>query len=129
MTRADEAVGKILDELERLKLDDNTIVIFSSDHGSLMPIVSQESIGWRSHYYYEHTYQTDPPRSPIPKTEGIRTTRWKYVRDPEVNPVYEQLFDLEMDPLEQFNLATSAEHAERRQQLREMCIADRKALR
>ncbi len=196
VTRADEAVGKILDELERLKLDDNTIVIFSSDHGSLlgdhglsgkwlmyensirvpmilydprvdkklaggrrnemvlsidlaptmlalagiippvsmqgknlMPIVKRESIEWRSHYYYEHTYQTDPPRSPIPKTEGIRTTRWKYIRYPEVNPVYEQLFDLEMDPLEQFNLASVAEHGERRQELRDMCNADRNSLR
>ena len=96
---------------------------------NLMPIVKQESIEWRSHYYYEHTYQTDPSRSPIPKTEGIRTTRWKYIRFPEVNPVYEQLFDLEMDPLEQFNLASVAEHAERRNELREICNADRKSLR
>lgn len=35
VTRADAAVGAILDELKRLGLDDNTVVIFSSDHGSL----------------------------------------------------------------------------------------------
>jgi hypothetical protein len=96
---------------------------------NLMPIVKREPNEWRSHYYYEHTYQTDPPRSPIPKTEGIRTTRWKYIRYPEVSPVYEQLFDLEMDPLEQINLASVADHEAQLKELREMCNADRKALR
>jgi arylsulfatase A-like enzyme len=196
VTRADVAVGKILDELERLKLNDNTIIIFSSDHGSLlgdhglsgkwlmyensirvpmilydpradkklaggrrnemvlsidlaptilalagvlpppsmqgknlMPIVQQEPIEWRSHFYYEHTYQTDPPRSPIPKTEGIRTTRWKYIRYPEVSPVYEQLFDLDSDPLERSNLALVAEHQGRLVELRKMCNEDPKLLR
>ena len=177
VTRADAAVGVILDALERLGLDDNTVVIFSSDHGSLlgdhglsgkwlmyensirvpliiydprvdlkqasqrrdemvlsidlaptmlalagitppvamqgknmMPLVQREPIEWRSHFYYQHTYNTEPPRSPIAVTEGIRTQRWKYIRYPETNPVFEQLFDLEADPLEQTNLASRAEH-------------------
>jgi len=196
ITRADQAVGKILDELERLKLDDNTILIFSSDHGdllgdhglsgkwlmyegsirvpmivydprvdkkfagtrrdemvlsidlaptilslaglgvpesmqgnNLMPLVNHDSVPWRKHYYYEHTYQTEPPRSPIPKTEGIRTERWKYIRYPDTVPVYEQLFDLESDPLEQKNLALLGEHAQQLSELRTQCDQEPTMLR
>jgi arylsulfatase A-like enzyme len=196
ITRADQAVGKILGELERLKLDDNTVVIFSSDHGSLLgdhglsgkwlmyensirvpmiiydprvdqklagtrrdemvlsidlaptllalaglvapqsmqgksmvPMVKNESVSWRQHFYYEHTHQTERPRSPIPKTEGIRTTRWKYIRYPDIVPVAEQLFDLENDPLERKNLASIAEHSQRLAELRELCENERKTLR
>jgi arylsulfatase A-like enzyme len=196
ISRADQAVGKILDELERLKLDDNTVVIFTSDHGSLMgdhglsgkwlmyegsirvpmivvdprvdkkfagtrrnemvltidlaptmlslagltppstmqglnmaPLISHQSLEWRKHYYYEHTYQTEPPRSPIPKTEGIRTERWKYIRYPDTVPVYEQLFDLESDPIERKNLATQQEHASQLSSLRALCDNESAALR
>ncbi len=196
VTRADQAVGKILDALVRFKLDDNTVVIFTSDHGSLlgdhgltgkwlmyensirvpmiiydprvdkkhagtrrdemvlsidlaptllslaglvppesmqgrnmMPIVKREPVVWRQHFYYEHTYQTEPPRSPIPKNEGIRMTRWKYIRYPEATPVYEQLFDLESDPLEQTNLALVAEYGTRLAELRFMCTEAPKSLR
>ena len=196
VSRADQAVGQILDALERLKLDDNTVVIFSSDHGSLlgdhglsgkwlmyensiripmiiydpridkklagtrrdqmvlsidlaptilslagleppksmqgenmMPLVKREQVAWREHYYYEHTYQTDPPRSPIPKTEGIRTTGWKYIRYPETHPVFEQLFDLDSDPLEQKNLATLANHSKRLAELRTLCDQEPTRLR
>jgi len=37
----------------------------------------------------------------IPMSEGVRRTRWKYVRYIEQSPVYEQLFDLEADPFEE----------------------------
>ncbi len=188
ITRADQAVGEILDELERLKIDDNTIVIFTSDHGSLLgdhglsgkwlmyensirvpmivydpridkkfagtrrdemvlsidlaptmlalaglkppesmqgrdlgPILMRDPIDWREHYYYEHSYQTNPPRSPIPKSEGIRTQRWKYIRYPDVVPVYEQLFDLDSDPLEKNNLALLEEHSRPLNDLRALC--------
>ena len=188
VTRADTAVGEILTELARLNLDDNTVVIFSSDHGSLlgdhglsgkwlmyensirvpliiydprvdskigtgrrdemvlsidlaptilalagveppdsmqgenvMPIVQQQPPEWRTHFYYEHIYDTNPPRSPIAKSEGIRTRRWKYIRYPDVDPVYEQLFDLKADPLERKNLASIAEHAVVLSQLRTQC--------
>jgi arylsulfatase A-like enzyme len=191
VTRADAAVGAILDELGKLGLDDNTVVIFSSDHGSLlgdhglsgkwlmyensirvpliiydprldpqqaagrrdemvlsidlaptmlalagieapngmqgenvMPIVKQEPTAWRSHFYYQHTYNTNPPRSPIAKTEGIRTQRWKYIRYPETDPVFEQLFDLKADPLEQTNLISLVEHKAVLSRLRTICDED-----
>jgi arylsulfatase A-like enzyme len=201
ITRADQAVGKILDTLERLKLDDNTIVIFTSDHGSLLgdhglsgkwlmyensirvPMIvanplaaksvegtrrnemvlsidlaptllaiagiqapasmqgksmlplmervssDQSPNGWREHYYYEHSYQTAPPRSPIPKTEGIRTTRWKYIRYPDTTPVFEQLFDLENDPLERVNLVSVSQHQNQLADLRTLCDSEPGRLR
>ena len=36
MTGVDDNVGRIMDELKRLGIENNTIVIFSSDHGALM---------------------------------------------------------------------------------------------
>ena len=56
-------------------------------------------------------YNTQPPRRPIAKSEGVRTERWKYIRYIERDPQYEQLFDLKSDPGEERNLATLAEHA------------------
>ncbi len=190
VTRADSAVGEILDELKRLKLDQNTIVIFSSDHGSLLgdhglsgkwlmyensiripliiydprspvegstqprdqmalsidlaptmlsfagieppasmqgrdltPILRDSNTPWRDEFYYEHVYTPDPPRSPIAVTEGIRTERWKYIRYPNTEPVYEQLFDLEHDPLELKNLIDNAEHEGTLNRLRKLCDA------
>ncbi len=175
-------------ELKRLKLDHNTVVIFTSDHGSLlgdhglfgkwlmyensikvpliifdpritskvasgrrdeialgidlaptmlslagiaapaamqgrdlMPIVRRESTKWRSEFYYEHTYNTNPPRAPIAKCEGIRNMRWKYTRYPDSEPLFEQLFDLDADPLEQTNLAGDPEQAELLNELRSKC--------
>lgn len=191
VTRADSAVGEIIDELERLGLGDNTVIIFSSDHGSLLgdhglsgkwlmyensirvpliiydprvdterarrscdemaltidlaptmldlagitvpaemqgkslrPIIEREPVSWRSHFYYQHTYTTDPPRSPIAVTEGVRTQRWKYIRYPEVDPVFEQLFDLQTDPLERTNLAASPDQAVTLSRLRALCVQD-----
>lgn len=49
MTGVDENVGRILDELKRLNLFDNTIVIFTSDHGICMG--AHEQTG--KNIYYE----------------------------------------------------------------------------
>jgi arylsulfatase A-like enzyme len=189
VTRADQAVGEILAALDRLNLDDNTVVIYSSDHGSLlgdhgltgkwlmyensirvplivydprpnqslaktrnelvlsldipativalaglpvppsmdgkdlMPLVRNETPPWRSIFYYEHTYtpEKESNRPPIPRTEGVRGERWKYVRYPDQEPVYEQLFDLQNDPLEQSNLIGEAEHQQIAGELRTLC--------
>jgi len=75
------------------------------------PLLRGEPIEWRSEWFYEHTYNTKPPRRPIAKSEGVRTERWKYIRYIERDPVYEQLFDLKSDPGEERNLAGSSEYA------------------
>ena len=190
ITRADQAVGEIWAALQRLKLDDNTVVIYSSDHGSLLgdhgltgkwlmyensirvPLIihdprikesmrrasdelvlsldipativalagqpvpesmdgkslirlmGNENRQWRSSFYYEHTYTPeDRRRAPIPRTEGIREKRWKYVRFPDETPVYEQLFDLQNDPIERRNLIDVTAHQDVASRLRTLCDA------
>lgn len=68
---------------------------------SLVPLLHDDHVGWREEFLYEH--RIDIPT--IPKSEGVRTTRWKYVRYTETDPMVEQLFDLETDPLEERDLA------------------------
>jgi arylsulfatase A-like enzyme len=195
ITRADLAVGRLLDALKSHGLDDNTVVIYSSDHGSMLgahglsgkwimheesirvpliiydprlpssqrgrrcdkmaltidlaptmlaladveipdamqgrdltPLVRNARVDWRSEWYYEHTYNTRPPRRPIVKVEGVRTERWKYIRYPEIKPVAEQLFDLENDAMERENLVGDATQANVLDKLREQCDEYREIL-
>ena len=76
----------------------------------LGPLLRNEPTEWRSEWFYEHTYNTKPPRRPIAKSEGVRTERWKYIRYIEREPLYEQLFDLKRDPGEERNLAPLSEY-------------------
>jgi len=71
------------------------------DGRSVMPLVRGERVKPREDWFYEHLFKH--PR--IPKSEDVRTERWKYVRFVEFDPPYEQLFDLKQDPLELHDLA------------------------
>lgn len=188
----DHAVGRIVSELDRLGFAENTVIIFSSDHGQFLgeyglagkwyphepsihipliiydPRLSKEQRGtrrndfalsidiaptilelahvpapdrmqgqslmnvvndqtpsdWRQEFYYEHHF--DPPWEGmfIPRNEGIRTHRWKYIQYIDSRPLFEELYDLDTDPHETVNLANRPEHAERtegfRTQLKQM---------
>ncbi len=96
----------------------------SMQGASLMPLVESRSIPWRKEWYYEHTY-AHPPQHPIPRTEGIRTDRWKYIRYTDYQPPVEQLFDLASDPHEQHDLASRAEDAQALDRLRRRCDESR----
>ena len=84
---------------------------------SLLSLVRGEAVDWRKDFFYEHLYE----RETIPKSEGVRTERYKYVRYFERNPVYEQLFDLDADPNETTNLATDPALESVLQALRSRC--------
>jgi len=60
----------------------------------------------------------------IIRSEGYRTTRWKYIRwiDRDVNN--EELYDLHADPLEERNLAGSADNGAVLRETRERCGSD-----
>lgn len=86
---------------------------------SLVPLLKDEAVEWRKDFFYEHLYE----RETIPKSEGVRTERFKYVRYFERNPVYEQLFDLATDPNEVKNLESDPAHERTLAVLRARCDA------
>ena len=92
---------------------------------SLAPIVGGSDQTLRDHWYYEHFYEH---HGSIRPTEGVRTRKWKYIRFPKENPVYEQLFDLSNDRYELNDLARDADHKAMLRRLRRHCDAYRREL-
>jgi arylsulfatase A-like enzyme len=176
VTGMDREVGRIVAELEKLGLADDTIIIFTGDNGyffgehgladkwylyeesirvplivvdpslpkeqrnrtidamtlnidlaptmldyagvaipksmqgeSIRPLVRGETPPWRKDWFYEHHTAVKI----IPPSEGVRTTRWSYLRwlkDAD-HPV-EELYDLQADPLQERNLSAQPAHQE-----------------
>ncbi|MCU0784148.1 MAG: sulfatase-like hydrolase/transferase [Verrucomicrobia bacterium] len=193
--RTDLAVGRVLQALKDLKLETNTVVIFTSDNGSmwgahglsgkwnmyeesirvplmirdprlsasargqrsqmalnidiaptivalaglsvpsamqginLLPILSDPKLPTRADWYYEHDVGTKSQGKPLPRCEGVRTERWKYIRYKDTKPLQEELFDLHNDPLEDHNLAKEKTHAATLAKMSARCDELRKALR
>lgn len=94
----------------------------------LRPVLRDSAARVHTDWYYEHVY-SDPARRPIPKTEGVRTEQWKFIRYPDTRPVVEELFDLHADPREERNLAGVAGHAAKLDDLRSRCDAYRGSLK
>ncbi len=69
---------------------------------SLLPVLADPGVPGRTEWFYEHPFE----HARIPKNEGTRTERWKYIRYTESDPLFEELYDLEADPHEERNLAT-----------------------
>jgi arylsulfatase A-like enzyme len=86
---------------------------------SVLPLVRGERGGWRDDFFCENHFAVREQHYPL--IEGLRTARWKYVRYPEMTPVYEQLFDLDRDPLEVDDLARSPQGREVLSSLRKRC--------
>jgi arylsulfatase A-like enzyme len=179
----DMVVGRIRDELARLGLDGNTVIIYTSDNGyflgergyadkwlmyepsirvplvvfdprapradrglvrrdmvlnidlgptfmdlagiavprqvqsrGLKPLLGRRSQAWRSAIFCEELW--DHPE--IPRSECVRTERWKYIQYPG-HPEYVELFDLASDPDEKRNLAGDPGYACVLAELRERC--------
>ena len=74
---------------------------------SLVPLLLGETPAWRTDFLYEHRMD----HVDIPKSQGVRDTRWVYARYDEQQPVYEQLFDLQQDPFQLHNLSNDEAHA------------------
>ena len=187
----DAAVGRIVQRLQAKGFADNTILIFSSDHGqflgeygfagkwyphevsirvplivydprltearkgmrssdialsidraptmlelagiqppavmqgrSLVPVYQEKTpADWRKEYYYEHYFEPDPSWNMyIPRNEGIRTEDWKYIQYIDIEPPYEELYDLTQDPHEMNNLASDPAQLDRITKFRDQLI-------
>lgn len=69
---------------------------------------------WRSDCLYHHHFKH--PR--IPRSEGVISSDWKYIRWLDGNPGFEELYDLRDDPWETVNLAFDRRHVETREAMR-----------
>lgn len=92
---------------------------------SLVPLLRGEQVPWRHEFFYEHLFE----HRTIPRNEGVRTERYKYIRYIDVEPPYEELYDLENDPDEAVNLVDSPDHQDVLLQMRAKWESWRTALR
>jgi arylsulfatase A-like enzyme len=189
--RADMAVGRIMAALREQGFDQNTVVLFTSDNGSmegahrlvgkwnmyeesirvpliirdprlpaalrgrrsqmalnidlaptvlalagipipttmqgrdLQPVLRDPGAKGREDWYYEHDiagFEKSKGR-PLPRCEGVRTERWKYIRYKDTHPLQEELFDLHADPQEERNFLNDAKYAEMLAGFRSRCDA------
>ena len=182
ITGVDIQIGRILDEIRKRGVEDNTLIVFTSDNGlitgehsitgiwlmyepsirlpliiydprrpeesrgkavselalnvdygptlldlagveipaamqgrSLVPLLRGNSQDWPRDFFYEHYFRPSGLKTNennIPRSEGLRSERWKYVHYFDERPTYEQLFDLAKDPHEVNNLAGNPRHDE-----------------
>jgi arylsulfatase A-like enzyme len=68
---------------------------------SLTQLYRDGGADWREGFYYEHLL----PAPIIPRSQGIRTQRYKYLLYPDSPEKYEEVYDLDSDPLEKNNIA------------------------
>lgn len=82
---------------------------------SLVPLLrGQKPQDWRTDFFYEHLFE----RNNIPKSEGVRTERYTYVRWFEQKPVVEELYDHVVDFEQVKNLIADPKFADVRDRLR-----------
>lgn len=82
---------------------------------SLIPLLKGKApTDWRTDFFYEHLFD----RNNIPKSEGVRTERWSYIRWFEQKPVVEELYDHQTDYEEVNNLVNDPAYASVLDQMR-----------
>ncbi len=90
----------------------------------LGPLVRGETVeDWRDEMFYEHRFRN----ARIPKSEGVRSADWTYVRYYELEPLVEELYDLRADPAQAHNLIADPAHAATLARLRARTDALREA--
>jgi arylsulfatase A-like enzyme len=75
---------------------------------SLRPLThGRAPVDWRTDFFYEHLFD----HAKIPKSEGVRTERFTYLRWIEQQPLREELYDHQVDFDQRDNLATASDYA------------------
>jgi len=74
---------------------------------NLMRLVEGKKTPWRKDWFYSHLFPGNPPAVTIPRSEGIRNERYKYLRWVDPKPAVEEVYDLKKDPQELTNLAST----------------------
>lgn len=72
---------------------------------------------WRDDIFHDYIFEMYP--GDIPKNIAVRTERYKLVRYTAPRPQFEQLFDLERDPLEIHNFIDDPDYFEIRHEMRQ----------
>jgi arylsulfatase A-like enzyme len=83
---------------------------------SLVPFLVGSLANSRREILTEHLW--DHPK--IPQTEAVRTEKWKYIRYPQ-HPEFEELYDLQNDPIEKNNLVLDKRYSEIQAELCRIC--------
>lgn len=96
---------------------------------NLLPLLEDRKAKGREDWYYEHDFTLPRPNKQIPKSEGIRTERFKYIRYTDPPSPLEQLFDLVNDPHEEHDLVSDPTHAATLEKLRSRCDEYKETLR
>ncbi|HAV64140.1 MAG TPA: sulfatase [Verrucomicrobiales bacterium] len=81
---------------------------------SLLPLLNGRSPRWRRDFFYEHNFK----HAAIPRSEGVVSADWKYLRYVDTDPLQEELYDLRNDRGEVNNLAADAGAARQLAKLR-----------
>lgn len=95
---------------------------------SLVPFLENPEASGRSQWFYHHVVHSRSTGKPLPACEGIRTKKFKYIRYIGTDPLQEELFDLQTDPLEQHNLASDPDHGQILLSLRAACASEKAGL-
>ena len=77
-------------------------------------ILYQESTSWRNDFLFEHPFK----HNTIPRSEGLVTEEWKYVRYIDREPGYEWMYHTGDDPKEKQNLAKDEKYADEKARLK-----------
>jgi arylsulfatase A-like enzyme len=92
-----------------------------TDGRSLRPLLEGKLDTWRNHWFYEHNYHARGSKEgAIPRTEGVRTSEWKYITYIDEKEPFEELYDLKNDSREEDNLVADGKYSQRLQAMKAM---------